>query len=251
MEIAKLGVESLYNYIGYLDKESKVTLLNYGYDGEDVSLDDCVDRYRLQLYHHVVSSSSVDIAGMDVLEVGAGRGGGAAYLARHFGPGSYHAVDLSRGAIRSCQRHHQVPNLTFSRQDAENLNIEDSAVDAVINIESSHNYPHIDRFVRQVYRVLRTGGHFLYADLRSSNRMTALLTLLDETGFRTIKSENIASNVVSALDKDSDEKLKLLKGSVPRVLLGPMKAFAGIRDTSVYSRLKSGEMAYFNLSLRK
>jgi ubiquinone/menaquinone biosynthesis C-methylase UbiE len=125
------------------------------------------------------------------------------------------------------------------------------SVDAVINIEPSHNYPSIDRFLRQAYRVLRTGGRFLYADLRSSHRMSALHSLLDGIGFKVVRDENIVANVVSSLDKDNDEKLKLLQRSAPRALLGPMKVFAGIRDTSLYSKLKSGEMAYFNLSLRK
>jgi ubiquinone/menaquinone biosynthesis C-methylase UbiE len=251
--LAKFGIETFYNYVSYLDKDSEVTLLNYGYDGGDSSLglEGCSDRYRLQLYHHVVSSSSIDIAGKDVLEVGAGRGGGAAYLARVFGPRSYHAVDLSRASVDFCQRRHRLPNLIFSRQDAESLEIEDCSVDAVINIESSHNYPSLDRFLRQVYRVLRTGGHFLYADLRSTHRTSALHSILDEIGFKVIRNENIAANVVSALDKDNDEKLKLLQRSVPRALLGPMKVFAGVRDTPVYAKLKSGEMAYFNLSLRK
>ena len=32
--------------------------------------------------------------------------------------------------------------------------------------EASHAYPHFDRFLSEMARVLRPGGHFLYVDFR-------------------------------------------------------------------------------------
>ena len=56
------------------------TFMNYGFApsaGAPLPLEpvDEIDRYCIQLYHHV--ASAVDLAGREVLEVGSGRGGGA------------------------------------------------------------------------------------------------------------------------------------------------------------------------------
>ena len=50
--------------------------------------------------------------------------------------------------------------------NAESLPFPDESFDAVINVEASHAYPHFDRFLPELTRVLRPRGHFLYADFR-------------------------------------------------------------------------------------
>ncbi|QDU31359.1 Phthiotriol/phenolphthiotriol dimycocerosates methyltransferase [Anatilimnocola aggregata] len=55
--------------------------------------------------------------------------------------------------------------LSFVVGDAENLPFEDDTFDAVVNVESSHCYRSDPAFLAQVRRVLRTGGHVLFADL--------------------------------------------------------------------------------------
>ena len=50
--------------------------------------------------------------------------------------------------------------------NAESLPFADESFDAVINVEASHGYPDFPRFLAEVARVLRPGGHFLYADFR-------------------------------------------------------------------------------------
>ena len=73
--------------------------------------------------------------------------------------------------IAFCRKRHNVPGLDFVQGDAENLPFPDQSFDAVINIESSHCYPRFPRFLAEVARVLRPGGHFLYADLRADVRI--------------------------------------------------------------------------------
>ena len=60
-----------------------------------------------------------------------------------------------------------MPGLDFVHGDAENLPFPDESFDAVINVEASHIYPHFDRFLSEVKRVLRPGGHFLHVDFRN------------------------------------------------------------------------------------
>jgi fatty-acid O-methyltransferase len=60
----------------------------------------------------------------------------------------------------------QPAGLDFVQGDAQNLHFPDQSFDAVINVEGSHIYPNFERFLGEVARVLRPGGHFLYADFR-------------------------------------------------------------------------------------
>ena len=57
--------------------------------------------------------------------------------------------------------------------DSEDLPFPDDSFDAVINIESSHTYPNFSRFLAEVARVLRPGGHFLYTDVRNTPDIAA------------------------------------------------------------------------------
>ena len=122
------------------------------------------NRFCIQLYHR--TATQVDLSGKRVLEVGCGHGGGASYLMRTLHPASYTGLDLNPAGIAFCRKRHNLPGLDFVQGDAENLPFADESFDAVINIESSHLYPRFPRFLAEVARVLRPGGHFLYADLR-------------------------------------------------------------------------------------
>ena len=59
-----------------------------------------------------------------------------------------------------------MPGLTFVQGDAQKLPFSAQSLDAVINVEASHCYPNFPGFLAEVARVLRPGGHFLYADFR-------------------------------------------------------------------------------------
>ena len=42
----------------------------------------------------------------------------------------------------------------------------DNSFDILINVESSLYYPRVESFLREVVRVLKPSGYFLYADIR-------------------------------------------------------------------------------------
>ena len=75
--------------------------------------------------------------------------------------------------------------------DAENLPFPDESSDAVVNVEASHIYPHFERFLAQVTRVLRRGSHFLYADFRNCDGFPARKGALAESGMRQISEKVI------------------------------------------------------------
>ena len=146
-----------------------VFFLNYAFEedppmGIPLSPENEPNRACVQLYHHV--AAQVPLRGKDVLEVSCGHGGGAEYIGRTFEPRRYTGLDLNPTAIQFCQEHHPRNGLSFRQGDAERLPIESNTFDAVINVEASHCYPDFPRFLAEVARALKPGGHFLYADFR-------------------------------------------------------------------------------------
>ena len=128
-------------------------------------------RWAIQLYHRV--ATQVDLSGKQVLEVGCGHGGGASYVMRTLGPKSYTGLDLNPAGIAFCRKRHNLPGLDFVQGDAQSLPFPDQSFGAVINIESSNHYTQLSRFLAEVARVLRPGGHFLYADSQPPDGIAA------------------------------------------------------------------------------
>lgn len=257
MEFLRDGVvqyltRRVYDWISSLDRGLDMRVLNYGFDdGIELPLDpeDEPHKLRLGLYHHV--ASAVDIKNKDVLEVASGRGGGASYMARHLYPRSVHGVDLGPKAVAFCQRFYSVPSLSFSRGNAEALDLPDSSYDVVINIEASHYYSNKVKFLAEVYRVLKPGGFFLFADMRPADKVGDLRDLLESSGLIIVRQEDITANVLSALDKDNDYKRTVIERSVPRLMQKPFSTFAGVKGTLFYNHLQSGSLYYLNFVLQK
>lgn len=223
------------------------TFMNYGFqdDGVPVLALEAVDepdRYCIQLYHHV--ASALNLEGQRALEVGCGRGGGAAFVSRYLRPAHMTGVDLSAEAVAFCTVRHNLPGLDFRKGDAEQLPFESETFDAVVNVESSHCYPSLPAFFAEVRRVLKPGGHFLYADLHDSSNLPAWKSVLESSGLIIIAQRDITANVLAALDRDSDRKLAVIKRLVPAFLVESFSDFAGIRGSKLHEGFRSGSLAY-------
>ncbi|MEQ1860014.1 MAG: class I SAM-dependent methyltransferase [Chthoniobacteraceae bacterium] len=226
-------------------------IMNYGYAPMSLPLDaaDEPERYGIHLYHHV--ASAVPIEGCDVLEVGCGRGGGAAYVHRALRPATMTAVDFSANAIALCQQRYTCAGLTFQVADAEALPFPAESFDAVVNVESSHCYGSMEAFVREVQRVLKPGGYFLHADFRDGDKIGHWREQLLGSGLRIVQETDITPNVLAALDADHERKLALMRRILPPRLFGPFQDFAALKGSLVYEHFRTGGMRYFHFVLRK
>ncbi len=247
-------VKIWYNYVSKRDGGTDIIFMNLGFhDADDVPLEleqvDETDRNCISLYHHVVEN--VNLKGLDVLEVGCGRGGGASYLRRYFAPRSVMAVDIAQSAVRFCRRRHPIDGLVFRRGDAERLQFEDNSFDVVVNVESSHSYGYIDRFFSEVHRVLRPGGYFLYADFRPENEVGDWHTIIDETPFVRKRSLLINSQIVAGMLLDEEKKQQMVKDFFPAWIQGAVAQFAGLRGTKVHHRLADGAYEYWSFTAQK
>ena len=245
-----------YESLARIDREADMVFMNYGWahPNEIAPLallpEDEPNRYCIQLYHRV--AAAIDLRGRDVLEVGSGRGGGASYTMRYLKPASMTGLELARSAVAFCRQHHTTPGLRFEQGNAEDLQFPDASFDAVINVESSHCYEEMERFVGGVYRVLRPGGFFLYTDHRMQAEVERWRVSLLAPGFALVEEEIINPGVVRALELDNARKQELITRKVPPVVRHFFREFAGIEGThSQYNTLKRGEKVYLRFVLQK
>lgn len=228
--------------------------MNYGYaelDGTELDLKDNreEDRYFIQLYHHV--ASAVDLDGKKVLEVGSGRGGGASYVARGLHPKDMIGMDYSANAVDFSNKNNASVNLSFVEGDAENLPFEDESYDVVLNVESSHCYGNMQQFVNEVYRILKPGGYFSWADLRSSEEGSELPIIFDNAGFEIKQEGTITPQVVHALDLIHERKMEMIEKNVPSLIQSAFRDFAGVKDSKIYNAFKDGSAIYLRYVLQK
>jgi SAM-dependent methyltransferase len=146
---------------------------------------------------------------------------------------------------------HRVAGLRFLQGDAEDLPIFEASVDAVVNVEASMCYGDVARFLAEVRRVLKPGGHFLYADLRLTDEVDALFASLRQSGLELLQYDDITCQVVRALRWDDERRREAIKRLAPLPLRGVMRTFAGTAGTRMPVLMERGRMRYFRFVLRR
>ncbi len=241
--ISSYGYRLLTRRIG----TDEVHFLNWGYEedppmGLPLEASDEIDRYSIQLYHR--TAAQVDLTGKDVLEVSCGHGGAASYIMRTLGPASYTGLDLNPAGIEYCRDKHKIAGLKFVHGDAENLPFPDESFDAVVNVEAAHLYPHFDVFLKEVARVLRPGGHFLYADLRDDKHIAQWEQSLADAPLREVSQEPIDAQVLRGLEKNSKRHQELIAKHAPKPLRGLAHDIGGVQGARLYRQVERGEISY-------
>lgn len=235
----KFFAKHYYSFITRVSGDDLV-FMNWGYEEDPpmalpLEASDEPNRYPIQLYHR--TATQADLRDKKVLEVSCGHGGGASYLARTLGPASYTGLDLNSAGVDSCRKRHQLPGLNFVQGSAENLPFPDQSFDAVINIEASHLYPDFPRFLAEVARVLRPGGHFLYADLRRGDSIAKWDEDLERAPMRLISEKVINEEVARSVQQNVPQLLKVMTRVAPTSYVD--KLYAGIGR-----ELSNGKVSY-------
>lgn len=229
--------------------------MNYGYvpndDEPPVSLTDDpkIQKYPMQMYHYLASKAV--IKDKTVLEVGSGRGGGARYVAGSFQPASYTGMDIAQSAVDLSNRIHVLPNLRFIQGSAENIPLADNSIDVVLNVESAHAYGSVDKFLSEVKRVLRPGGYLLLVDFRDLKNMNLLREQLRNSGMDVLQEEDIAPNVVKAMEAEDEVKKERIRKLFPPRWQELFGEFAGVVGSRIHTNLKSKARFYNRFVVRK
>lgn len=257
-----------YNYIAEMLNDGYI-FMNLGYASLEPSLRETplrtlseVDMLSENLYRHVIGDSKLQ--DKDVLEVGCGRGGGCLFIERNYNPRLITAVDIAYDAIKRSKKAQKKTMIQFQQADAMSLPFSDNSYDVVINIESSHCYPSRKKFFQESFRVLRPGGFLLYADLVSyfadNVSLKQIKKYLINSGYETIREEDITKNVVRSRDMLSDSGLfdtameKWLEEDfmklTPSIIAETKKGYY-LKGTPGYKLLKKGIISYWAWILRK
>jgi len=181
------------------------------------------------------------LQGKKIVEIGSGRGGGAACLAKTFPSISeFIGIELASNAVKfSNEKFSSIQNLKvclpgnshllivsfphtrtpqFIQGDAEDLRgvLPSSTVDLVLNIESQHCYSSLSSFASEVGRVLVPGGRFHFVGFISKEKEAWLESVFrDDGNLLLIRRRDITKEVCKSLELDESRKSALLKLLLP------------------------------------
>jgi ubiquinone/menaquinone biosynthesis C-methylase UbiE len=121
------------------------------------------------------------LKGLDVLEIGCGRGVGVEVLLDRLGAAHVRASDFDPEQVERAQRrlHGRSPqSYTLSTEDATSIEAPNASADVVVSFGTVHHVPAWRDAVAEVARVLRPGGSFLFEEVPRH--------VLDTRAFRTL-----------------------------------------------------------------
>ncbi|MEU8976608.1 class I SAM-dependent methyltransferase [Streptomyces monashensis] len=207
----KRNISTSYDLQARMSK--KGILWNWGYHDEQVAkeinaripgfLEYDTDGFSEELYFAALREVPIDLddyADKTVLEVGCGLGEGLNFLSRVIHAKTMIGLDLSEQAVNRANAALSRKGLRYVQGDAENLPFEDGEVDVVVNIESAHNYPRLEKFLQEVARVLKPGGYFTHVDLYTTQRHAFLTELQEQDlGLDWVLDRDISSKVQAAI----------------------------------------------------
>ncbi|MCU1356899.1 MAG: hypothetical protein JWM89_2317 [Acidimicrobiales bacterium] len=206
------------------------------------------NRDSAQLLFEVVGPT--DLTGARVVEVGCGRGGNLWLLRRSFEVGSVVGVDIAFKSIVFCRESMPDADASFIHGDAERVPVGSGVADAVVSVETSCTYPDIEAFFRDVARILRVGGHFLYTDLMDHALRQPFIAVLEGLGLELIHERDITPNV-NASRRSRAERQKLAFGDHTEGDAAAMSEFVGQSGSRLFEYLSGEERSYTILRFRK
>ncbi len=248
-----------YNFLGlFFRGKTQWQMMNCGFVPER-PLENWPEEYRAErhsyeLYAQLVAGT--EIGGRDVLEIGAGRGGGARFIHATMGPRRLVALDYAPSAVRWCRKKFGRPGLEFVCGDANGMPFEAGAFDVMIAVEVTHCLVEKAAFLREAARVLRRGGRLLVADFfyLRADAMHALEKFeraVEGSEFKIVAVDDWTSGVIAAIEADSARRAAEIQASVPGFLREVSLGFTSTTASSTYVALRAGRTVYRRFVLER
>jgi ubiquinone/menaquinone biosynthesis C-methylase UbiE len=222
-----------YNLIARIDSGGEVLFMNHGFSNSSATpltaaIPPELERYRYSIQLYDFLASKIDWRDKVALEVSSGLGGGVLWISTAYKPSTITGLDIAADAVHKCRERYGSQNVRFEHGDAQAMPFSDNSFDVVINIESSLNYPDMPAFLREVARIMRPGGYFLFGDYRMAAKMARLRTMLQNMRMKLILMEDITESIIHGLEYQESQKRELIAQKVPAFLRGMVMKFAGL-----------------------
>jgi 2-polyprenyl-3-methyl-5-hydroxy-6-metoxy-1,4-benzoquinol methylase len=112
--------------------------------------------------------------GIDVLDVGCGRGKALLKMAQLFPNSRFRGYDLNHDTVDYANaeaERHQVTNLHYYVQDTTQFN-EPESYDLITTFDAVHDQAHPDLVLKNIYHALRPNGIYLMQDIRATTHVS-------------------------------------------------------------------------------
>jgi SAM-dependent methyltransferase len=230
-----------------------LAFMNYGYvdpgaPAGEMAADDLVAASR-RLYEAVLPGSA---ALGRVLEVGCGRGAGAAFVLGSRQVERYLGLDLSSENIRMCRSRPRLhASAEFVVADARRLPVGDAAFDTVFSVEAAQHFEDRLRFYREVARALSPHGRFYFASIWRPAEVESPETMA-ACGLSIVDRADITANVVGSLARSGELRRQIVESlQLPERYTPLLMSWAGVRGHTAYEGLASGQLAYLRFILER
>ncbi|OBG34509.1 hypothetical protein A5672_01440 [Mycobacterium alsense] len=217
--------------------------LNYGYLPTDSNNEAAFDiregtfnANSVRLVLEVIGS--LDLNDRTIVDIGCGRGGNTAVVAEKFSA-QVIGIDMSSEAIAFCRKAHTKNPIDFRVGNALDIPLADDSCDAIVNVESSHSYGNLPKFLNEVARICRPGGWFLHTDFLSPEDWDQVRMRLKRSGFVTKSDRDITGNVLASRDQATDTWAEVYGDANARVA-----NFLALPGSAIYEQMRAGLLEY-------
>ena len=195
----------------------ETTTNNYGFAPAP---GDHPQRFQHQMYRELLRRLEARrplTPGLRMLEVSCGRGGGLdAFVSAAPVPIEAIGLDVADRAIAFCRTRY--PGRAFVAASALDLPFPDASFDVLLNVEASNDYGDRARFFREVARVLKPDGVFLYADNFRPSYLPAMHEQLAAAGLSGA-FDDVTANVIDACRLDTARRRAAIRAAFPLATL--------------------------------
>jgi len=225
----------------------KQRFTNLGYNGAALELkaEDENERLHFQLYNTICTG--VDFKGKNVLELSCGRGGGCYFIKKYLGASNVTGTDLSHYNIEIAKKQSSLEGITFMQQSVEEMNFAAASFDIVVNLEASNGYSDRKQFAADVYKVLKPGGYFVYADIFKTSALPMVKDYLLGLGFALQRETDLTPGVLSSIELRSKQHNSAFKKGINRLV----KTFYYTPESKGFKMLQQGEQRYYSFVFKK
>jgi len=119
--------------------------------------------YFDRIHKGVIRFVNVESAPGDILDIGCGTGRLLRKIRERWPYARLIGVDPAEGMVKKARQ--MMPDSTFMISPAESIPLPDTSVDLVFSTTSFHHWSDQLQGIREIRRVLRSGGQFFLADV--------------------------------------------------------------------------------------